>query len=141
MYKKRSLIPLLLALLMTAPPVLAETGRPPSPDQVAVGKVLYERYCQACHGENGVGEPPIPASIRAPGYLTAMPLNESSHAWHHSDEQLVETILEGLQRTKRMPAWKGVVSEEQAIQLVAYLKSLWSPRIVACQGPRHMSCM
>jgi mono/diheme cytochrome c family protein len=141
MYKKRSLIPLLLTLLMSAASVLAETGRPPSPDQVAAGKLLYERYCLACHGANGVGEAPIPDTIRAPGYLTAMPLNESSHAWHHSDEQLAETILGGLQRTKRMPAWRGVVSEEQATQLVAYLKSLWSPRIVACQGPKHMSCM
>jgi mono/diheme cytochrome c family protein len=70
-----------------------------------------------------------------------MPLNETSHAWHHSDEQLVQMMLQGLRRTKVMPAWKGVISDKEAQQIVAYIKSLWSPRIVACQGPRHMSCM
>lgn len=70
-----------------------------------------------------------------------MPLDETSHAWHHSDEQLVETILEGLQRTDRMPPRKGLLSRSEAHQLVAYIKSLWSPRIIACQGPAHMSCM
>jgi mono/diheme cytochrome c family protein len=137
MFKKLCIV----SLLMVSQWVFAETGQPPSPDQVAAGKALYGRYCLACHGENGVGEPPIPSTIRAPGYFTAMPLNETSHAWHHSDEQLVETILQGLQRTQRMPAWKGVITTDQATQLVAYLKSFWSPRIVACQGPKHMSCM
>lgn len=137
MYKKLFIVSLLLA----SQHLFADTGQQPAPDQVVAGKALYEQYCLACHGENGVGEPPIPATIRAPGYLTAMPLNERSHAWHHSDEQLVETILEGLQRTGRMPARKGVVTPDQAIQLVAYIKSFWSPRIVACQGPRHVSCM
>jgi len=70
-----------------------------------------------------------------------MPLNDTSHAWHHSDEQLAQTILQGIQRTNRMPAWKNVLTEKQAYDIVAYIKSLWSPRILACQGPKHMSCM
>ncbi|WP_428609681.1 c-type cytochrome [Sedimenticola sp.] len=131
----------LLLLLVISQTISAETGRAPTADQVNAGKVLYQRYCVACHGENGVGEAPIPDTIRAPGYFTAMPLDEQSHAWHHSDEQLQETILQGLQRTQRMPAWKAVITPDQAALLVAYIKSLWSPRIVACQGPRHMSCM
>ena len=122
-------------------PLFAETGKLPEKEAVARGAKLYEQYCQSCHQKDGVGEPPIPDLIRQPGYFTAMPLNETSHAWHHGDEQLVETILEGLRRTNRMPAWKNVISEEQATDIVAYIKSLWSPRIVSCQGPRHMSCM
>jgi len=70
-----------------------------------------------------------------------MPLNETSHAWHHSDEQLAEVILDGLRRTNRMPAFKLALSEKDAYDIVAYIKSLWSPRIIACQGPKHMSCM
>jgi mono/diheme cytochrome c family protein len=134
---------LLTVLLVTAvsSTINAETGKKPDPQAVARGKVLYERYCQTCHKKDGVGEPPIPATIRKPGYLTAMPLNETSHAWHHTDEQLVETILEGLRRTNRMPGWKNVLTEKQARDIVAYIKSLWSPRILACQGPKHMSCM
>jgi len=119
----------------------AETGQPPDAASVAAGERLYRQHCLVCHGERGVGEAPIPPTIRAPGYLTAMPLDETSHAWHHGDEQLVETILEGLQRTDRMPPRKGLLSRSEARQLVAYIKSLWSPRIIACQGPAHMRCM
>lgn len=121
--------------------VHAETGKAPDPEAVVRGKQLYESYCQACHKKEGVGEPPIPWSIRKPGYFTAMPLNETSHAWHHGDEQLAAIILQGLRRTKRMPAFGSVLSEKDAFDIVAYMKSLWSPRIIACQGPKHMSCM
>ncbi len=136
--------PLLLlvwGLALAASAVQAETGKAPLPNQVVAGEKLYRLYCLGCHGERGVGELPIPRYLRAPGYLTAMPLDETSHAWHHSDEQLVEAIREGLQRTDRMPPRKGFISEQQAAQLVAYIKSLWSPRILECQGPKHMSCM
>lgn len=121
--------------------VHAETGKVPDPEAVVRGKQLYGKYCQACHKEDGVGEPPIPWSIRKRGYLTAMPLNETSHAWHHGDEQLAQIVLQGLKRTNRMPGWKAVLSEKEARDIVAYIKSLWSSRILACQGPKHMSCM
>ena len=119
----------------------AETGKMSDPETVALGKKLYEQYCRVCHQKDGVGEPSIPWSIRKPGYITAMPLNETSHAWHHSDEQLVQTILDGLRRTNRMPAWRNVISEKEASDIVAYIKSLWSPKILACQGSKHMNCM
>ncbi|MCB1860378.1 MAG: cytochrome c [Gammaproteobacteria bacterium] len=128
-------------MLLYGQSLLAETGQRPDVQSVAAGKVLYEQYCQSCHKEKGIGEKPIPPLIKAPGYLTAMPLNETSHAWHHSDEQLVGTILNGLQRTQRMPAFQGTVTEQQAREIVAYVKSLWSDRILGCQGPKHMSCM
>lgn len=134
---------LVATLLVTAlsGTINAETGKKPDPQAVARGKVLYEMYCQTCHKKDGVGEPSIPVTIRKPGYFTAMPLNETSHAWHHADEQLVGIILQGLQRTKRMPAFGNVLAESQAYDIVAYIKSLWSARILDCQGPKHMSCM
>ena len=119
----------------------AETGKIPDIKNIISGKTLYEKYCLTCHKQNGTGEPEVPESIRLPGYITAMPLNETSHAWHHSDEQLANTILNGLKRTKRMPAFNSLISDKDADDLVAYIKSLWSPRIIACQGPKHMSCM
>jgi mono/diheme cytochrome c family protein len=137
--RRTFLVVLLLAFFSGG--VSAETGQPPDPKAVTLGKPLYETYCQVCHKKNGVGQKPVPWGIRHPDHVPAMPLNETSHAWHHSDEQLAETILNGLRRTKVMPAFKGTISEQEAQQIVAYLKSLWSPRIVACQGPKHMSCM
>ncbi len=119
----------------------AETGKAPDRSAVVLGKALYEKHCQVCHQKNGVGETPIPWSIRKPGYFTAMPLNETSHAWHHTDEQLATMILKGLRRTERMPAFDNVLTKNEVDSIVAYIKSLWSPRILACQGPQHMRCM
>ncbi len=119
----------------------AETGKSPDPEAAKRGQKLYEQYCESCHGKNGVGEPPIPASLRLPGYFGAPALDDSQHAWHHSDQNLARVILEGSRRTQRMPGWKGVLSTQDAVDIVAYMKSLWSARALECQGPKHMSCM
>ena len=137
-----SAIGLLIISVLAAPGSSAETGVRNDPQTVARGAHLYRQYCSACHQRDGVGEAPIPSSIRRLDFFTAMPLDESSHAWHHGDEQLIQMILKGTPRSRtRMPVWEGVLSEIQARDLVGYLKSLWSDRIVGCQGPRHMSCM
>ncbi len=131
-----------LLLLLITGFARAETGKPPDPESVETGRQLYNSYCIACHKRDGVGEPTVPWSIRRPDLVEAMPLNETSHAWHHGDEQLMSIILDGTPRTRvRMPMWRGALSEEQAADLVAYIKSLWSARIIACQGPKHMDCM
>lgn len=134
---------LVLAVLfsLVAGHTVAETGKPPDPAATKRGGKLYDQYCESCHGANGVGEPPIPASLRLPGYFSAPALDDSQHAWHHSDEALARVILEGSRRTQRMPAWNNVLSAQDALDLVAYMKSLWSARALECQGPKHMSCM
>ena len=139
MFKTRLVI--FLSLVVLGGLAGAETGRAPESSAVGRGEVLYEKNCLVCHQKDGVGETPVPWSIRKPGYFTAMPLNETSHAWHHSDEELAHMILEGLRRTERMPGFKQILSQKEADDIVAYIKSLWSPRIIACQGPRHMNCM
>jgi hypothetical protein len=41
-----------------------------------------------------------------------------------------------------MAAWKNNgLSEQNAQDLVAYIKSLWTQRELDCQGPKHMQCM
>lgn len=121
---------------------LAETGKPPDASWAVRGKQLYNAHCIVCHKRDGVGEPIVPWSIRRVDLVEAMPLDDSSHAWHHGDEQLVVMILDGTPRSRaRMPVWRGILSEQDAADLVAYMKSLWSERIVSCQGPKHMDCM
>jgi mono/diheme cytochrome c family protein len=135
------LISILFSLSVTGV-TWAETGKRSDPESVARGEQLYNTHCIACHKRDGVGEPVVPWSIRRPGFIEAMPLNETSHAWHHSDEQLISTFLDGNARSRtRMPVLRGILSEQDAADLVAYLKSLWSDRIVSCQGPEHMRCM
>jgi mono/diheme cytochrome c family protein len=136
-----SSISLLVLLLITAIS-RAETGTQPDPKSVARGRQTYDSHCVACHKRDGVGEPTVPWSIRRTDFIEAMPLDETSHAWHHGDEQLIGMILDGTARSRtRMPVWRNILSEQDAADLVAYLKSLWSDRIVSCQGPKHMDCM
>ncbi len=110
---------------------------------VAKGEGFYKKNCIACHGEKGAGENPADIyAMDSKGNYVAPPLNESAHAWHHTDEQLVEIILDGSSRNPRMIAWKNQISKDDARALVEYIKSLWSERIRKyCQGPKHMECM
>jgi len=101
------------------------------------GKALYRQYCASCHGATGHGE--FNWMNRERG---APALDSSGHAWHHEDEQLVSSILDKPVPDSRMPAWRGVLSRDDAIDLVAYIKTLWTPYIRAnCQGAKHMQCM
>ena len=132
---------MILGLFIAVGAARAETGKPPDPDAAARGKTVYQAYCQSCHGERGVGETIRPPFVQQPGQILAPALDDSMHAWHHSDEDLVRFILQGSPRTKRMAGFRGILSEKQARDVVAYIKSLWASWAIACQGPKHMACM
>lgn len=42
-----------------------------------------------------------------------------------------------------VPVAPGTITDAtaDARDLVAYIKSLWTPRELDCQGPKHMECM
>jgi mono/diheme cytochrome c family protein len=118
------------------------TGDPkPVTEATRRGEKLYVTHCQECHGLQGVGENYSEESLNNRNYLMATSLDDSTHAWHHSDDDLVNTILEGSPRNDRMQAWKAILSEQNARDIVAYMKSLWGQRALDCQGPKHMQCM
>ncbi|MCW9033522.1 MAG: c-type cytochrome [Alphaproteobacteria bacterium] len=112
-------------------------------ERIGRGEKIYEDNCQACHGVKGVGEKPEdPGAVDEDGLFLAPALNDDAHGWHHPDTQLIDTILNGSPRNERMLPWKdNGLSKNDAQDVVAYMKSLWSFRSLACQGPRHMSCM
>ena len=112
-----------------------------TPELVAAARKTYETYCQACHGEKGVGERPEDMHGQDDYGFVAPPLDNSSHGWHHDDGNLAHTILNGSPRNPRMLPFKDMLSEEDARNIVAYIKSLWSFRSLACQGARHMRCI
>lgn len=108
-------------------------------DLELAGKALYTDYCQACHGVDGVGENfALPQAGQQ--QFIAPALDDTAHAWHHTDDDLKKTIREGSPRTEKMPAWKALLSDHDLDALIAYMKSLWTPRELACQGPKHMNC-
>ena len=100
------------------------------------GKVLYKQYCASCHGSVGQGE--LDWKYKEHG---APPLDSSAHAWHHEDAQLVSMILDKPRPDSPMPPWRGILSRDDVIDLVAYIKTLWTPFIRDnCQGAKHMQC-
>jgi mono/diheme cytochrome c family protein len=105
------------------------------------GERLFAENCQQCHGARGVGERPDDPYAKDEYGFVAPALNDDAHGWHHPDRQLIDMILNGSARNERMMAWKEALSREDAQNLVAYIKSLWNFRSLACQGGRHMKCM
>ena len=102
----------------------------------AHGKELYQKYCVSCHSVEGRGEFNWMYRERA-----APALDSSGHAWHHEDAQLLDTILNQPAPDSRMPPMRDVLSREDALDIVAYIKSLWTSFIRDnCQGAKHMKC-
>jgi len=112
-----------------------------APDRISAGGALFEDNCQSCHGAGGIGEKPEDPSARDEFGFKAPALNDAMHAWHHSDANLRETIMQGSPRNERMIPWGELLSESEIDDIIAYIKSTWSLRSLACQGARHMSCM
>lgn len=131
-----ALVAVALAVLIVGQ-INPSSGSLTSSAKPAQGKALYDKNCAVCHGPGGRGLPGWQYQARG-----APPLDSSAHAWHHEDEQLLAMILDKPAPDSVMPAWRGVLSREEALDVLAYIKSLWSPYILAnCQGAKHMSCM
>jgi photosystem II stability/assembly factor-like uncharacterized protein len=117
-------------------PFAAQRG-PETPAELR-GEKLYQSHCEQCHGLRGVGETHSDETLNNPRYVRAPALDDSTHAWHHSDDDLVKTILQGSPRTPRMRGFGDLLREQDAREIVAYMKSLWGRRALACQGALHM---
>ncbi len=105
--------------------------------QVALGKTVYVERCAVCHGRNLEGQPNW-RERKLDGKLPAPPHDASGHTWHHADEQLFLITKEGLAAIvpgyeSDMPAYKGILSDQEIAAALAYIKSTWSADIRARQ--------
>lgn len=81
------------------------------------GKAHYEQYCAMCHGKRGLGNGPMAKATTPPASkLTTREVREKS------DEQLLKDIADGVGST--MPAWRGVLNDQQLLDVVAYVRAL-----------------
>lgn len=97
---------------------------------VARGKVLYAKYCAACHGANLEGQrewkSPLPS-----GRMPAPPHDASGHTWHHPDDVLFRITKEGLAAVvgggyqSEMLGFGNVMTEEEIRAVLAFIKSTW----------------
>lgn len=85
------------------------------------GRNTFLVYCASCHGEKGMGDGPVAAS------LNPRPRQLAGHAMELSDAYLYWRIAEGGMREpfmSAMPAWKDALSEQQIWEIIAFLRSL-----------------
>ena len=82
------------------------------------GMVLYQKYCQVCHGETGDGD----------GIMTQlmgiMPMDHTNPNETNSldNQEIVDSILDG--KGRYMPAWRGVLTQADVEALVSYIRLL-----------------
>lgn len=110
--------------------------RPDDPKVVASGKNIYATQCASCHGANLEGE--ADWRERLPnGRLPAPPHDKSGHTWHHPDIQLFKltkrgpAAVVGGEYESEMPAYAGVLSDDEIIAVLSYIKSTWPPTVQA----------
>ena len=103
---------------------------------VAEGKQVYVEHCAACHGADLEGEPNW-RRRKPDGRLPAPPHDASGHTWHHPDQHLFEMTKRGTAAfvgrgyESDMPAYDGILSDDEIVAVLAYIKSRWPAEIRA----------
>lgn len=137
----RWFIPILLTLASTAAADHNWEHR-----DIAAGQILYADNCASCHGANLEGQP----NWRTPdddGVLPAPPHDGTGHTWHHDDALLFDyTKLGGAAAladrgvtgfNSGMPAFDEVLSDKEIWDVLAYIRSTWTPRERQVQSSRN----
>jgi cytochrome c oxidase cbb3-type subunit 2 len=121
-YRVAQLIPVFAGLLLAVGSARADTG------DVKTGKLVYERYCLSCHGEQGNGQG------EAAEYMSTKPRDyrQGTYKWRTTpsdslplDSDLEHTLQNGLHGTY-MPTWRAL-DERSRRDVIAYIKT-FSPR-------------
>jgi len=97
---------------------------------VAQGKQIYLESCASCHGVDLKGQANW-TERNDEGKLPAPPHDEAGHTWHHGDKILFDLtkfgpaeFIGGDYKTD-MPAFEDVLSDEEIIASLSYIKSTW----------------
>ena len=109
------------------------------------GAVLYADNCASCHGAQLEGQP----DWRTPGpdgVLPAPPHDATGHTWHHDTQMLLDYTLLGGQASLEargvtdfrsgMPAFRDRLSEDEVLDILAFIRSTWSEEAQEIQRQR-----
>lgn len=121
----------LICLVAAAGLVLSQRGRvarasfiePLSHERLEAGFALYRQHCASCHGAFLAGETGWRADAhRAPA------LNETGHAFNHSDLDLFQRVVAGARAPGgriSMPAFRGLLSDDEIVTVLSYIAAWW----------------
>lgn len=98
------------------------------------GRGIYQAQCAACHGAELQGQPDW-ETPDASGRQPAPPHDKTGHTWHHSDDLLFEITKYGPAAAaelptyeSNMPAYEKILSDDEIIAVLSYIKSTWPPQ-------------
>ena len=97
-------LPALGALFLLAAPLRAQDGA-----------ALYKSKCAACHGPDGTGNVPTGKALGVTDLTSA-------DVQKQTDAELTDSIANG--KGKKMPAYKGKITDDQIKGLVGYIRAL-----------------
>ncbi|WP_368647279.1 cytochrome c [Castellaniella ginsengisoli] len=148
MSKKKFIFAAVGVVLAGSAALLYDAGRDAGPafidpaDHMLVvkGKAIYTNNCAACHGEALQGQPNWRQRLPN-GRLPAPPHDKTGHTWHHPDAMLFDMVKNGLVPGKTappgyesdMPAYAGMLTDEEIVAVLAYIKSDWPPKVLQAQ--------
>ena len=117
----RQICPLILILSA----VTLAGSKPSQAQNTAEGQKLYATHCASCHGDKGRGDGVAGKAlpVKPADHTDAKIMNS------FSDEFLLDIIAKGgaaVGKSAFMPAWGGVLKENQLQDLVRYLRSIAS---------------
>lgn len=123
-----------------APPAIPEFISPSNTALVTRGKIIYEQNCASCHGFKLEGQPDWRQRLPN-GRLPAPPHDVTGHTWHHPDHVLIDIVKHGLVPGKTapegyesdMPAYSGLLKDEDIPAVLAYIKSSWPAEALEAQ--------
>jgi len=103
---------------------------------ISQGEKLYADQCASCHGADLKGQENW-MRRNDDGSFRAPPHTSDGHTWHHSDIQLLEAVRLGgsrlealnIEGTSDMPAFGKILSEEQMIAVLTFIKSNWPEEV------------
>ncbi|MBW3097740.1 c-type cytochrome [Pseudohoeflea coraliihabitans] len=117
---------------------LSFMGEPVTTDEIARGQEVYAANCASCHGASLGGQPDWKRRLDT-GRMPAPPHDESGHTWHHADRDLftitklgVGGVVPGYESD--MPAYEGVLTDEEIRAVLVFIKSTWPDRERAFQA-------
>ena len=92
-------------------------------EAIEAGEVIYQANCAACHGSEGAGDGPVAEGLdpKPSNFTDTHMMEELSDGylfWRASEGGAFEPFNSG------MPAWKGILSEEERWQVTSFIRSL-----------------